>query len=127
MLRDINEYVKQRLYDWADWYSRGNLHGLGYPDRTIEYRLMKEGGVLIKGTGHKSPPTNESAEEIERLVNEMARQNEAMALALRYQYFNHGNLNKKAETLGISRTRFKNYLEMAHQWMAGRLSVRNYR
>lgn len=121
---DINEYVKERLYDWADWYSRGNLYGLGYPDRTIEYRLMREGGLLIRGTGKKSPPTNAAAEEIEQCVNEMGQQNALMALALRYHYFTYGSLRKKSKSLGISHVQFKIYVDMAKQWLTGRLSQR---
>ena len=40
-------YVERRLAEWGHWYSRGNLHGLGYPPCSVEYRLMREGIVIL--------------------------------------------------------------------------------
>jgi len=114
-------YLEERLNQWADWYSRGNSYGLGYPPCTTEYRLMTE-GIVHRSDGFKKLPVNEAAEEIEALVKEMAHYNQVMALALRYQYFSEGSLHTKAAKLKISRPYFKHYVDMAHQWLAGRLS-----
>lgn len=116
------KYLEERLYQWAEWYSRGNLYGLGYPPCSLEYRIMTE-GTIIRSTGSRSLPTNAAAEEIENLVREMSQQNQTMALALRCQYFNRGSLRIKAKRLNISHTQFKHYVDMAHQWLAGRLSA----
>lgn len=118
---ELMDYIEERLHQWAEWFSRGNFCGLGYPPCSMEYRIMRE-GTVIRSTGPRPLPTNEAAEEMEALIREMAQQNINMALALRCEYFNRGSLRKKAQKLNISHTQFKNYLGMAHQWLAGRIS-----
>jgi hypothetical protein len=115
-------YVEERLQQWAEWYSRGNWYGLGYPSCSIEYRLMKE-GVIVKTTGPKPFPSHEEAEEIELLVNEIAKQNEKIALALRCQYFGHRRSRERAKLLGVSYAQFRVYVDLGRQWLAGRLSA----
>lgn len=91
------QYVEERLNQWADWYSRGNYYGLGYPSCSIEYRLMTEGYVARNNHGQRSIPVNEEAEEVEKLIREMAKQNSNMALALRCHYFTRGGFRTKAK------------------------------
>jgi antitermination protein Q len=118
----MQTYVERRLEEWGHWYSRGNLHGLGYPPCSIEYRLMHEGIVRTQPAGHRAMPVNERAEEVEKLVQEMSLQNSSMALALRDYYFNYYSLRKQARAGGISHTQLKHLLDMAKQWVVGRLS-----
>jgi hypothetical protein len=115
-------YVERRLAEWGDWFARGNLYGLGYPPCSIEYRLMKEGHVRTNPPGQRFTPINESAEEIENLVQELALQNAHLALALRDYYINQFSLRKQAKEAGISHTQLKYLLDMAKQWVVGRLS-----
>ena len=124
MLIDKNKtlaYVEARLVEWADWYSRGNISGLSYPSCSIEYRIHRQGGVLIRGTGEKPSPFNKEADEIENLVKELAEQNILLANVLRCHYFNQGSLRAKARRVKVSHTQFKYYVDMAHQWVNGRL------
>jgi len=119
------KYVEERLQQWAEWYSRGNLYGLGYPPYSLEYRLMTE-GIVVKSSGPKPLPYSEEAEEIEVLVKEIARQNNTIALALRCQYFGYLGRRKSrehAKLLKISYARFRTYVDMGRHWLAGRLSV----
>lgn len=116
------KYVEERLHQWAEWYSRGNLYGLGYPSCSMEYRLMTE-GIVVKSTAPKPLPCHEEAEEMEGLVKEMAKQNSHMAIAIRCYYFTYGALRIKAKKLHISHSQFKYYVNMAHQWLAGRMSA----
>lgn len=120
---DILNVVEKRLIEWAEWLISGNAYGLGYSSCSIEYRLMTE-GFIIPYTGVKPMVTNESAEEMEALVVEMAKQSPAMAKALRGYYFMCGSLRQKAKRLNISHTQLKYTIDMAHQWLAGRLSGR---
>jgi predicted DNA-binding protein (UPF0251 family) len=118
-------YVERRLTEWGDWFARGNVYGLGYPPCSVEYRLMREGIVRTNPAGQKYTPMNENAEEIEKLVQELALQNNHLALALRDYYINQFSLRKRAKEAGISHTRLKYLLDMAKQWMVGRLSAKN--
>lgn len=117
------KYVEKRLIEWAEWLTSGNAFGLGYSSCSIEYRLMTE-GFILPYTGIKPIVTNESAEEMEALVIEMAKQSPTMAKALRGYYFMCGSLRQKAKRLNISHTQLKYTIDMAHQWLAGRLSGR---
>ncbi len=116
-------YLEQRLEHWARWYSKGNYSGLGYHSETIEYVLMTV-GVVIKSTAIQPVPCDEEAEEIEALVREMTKHNEKMAMMLRIHYFGSGLVSERAEKLGMSYGRFRVYVDMARQWLAGRLSAR---
>ncbi len=118
---DFILYIKERCYQWADWYIRGNYYGLGFPSCSLEYRLLKE-GFMRRMRSLPILQTNEGAEEIEKLVAKMSEQNYQMALVLRCHYFASGSLRRQAKYLQISHTKFKYLLDMAHQWLAGRLS-----
>jgi hypothetical protein len=51
----------------------------------------------------------------------MAEHNPKIALALRLHYFDKG---RKAKELNMSHGHFKYYVDLAHQWLADRLSVK---
>ncbi len=115
-------YVERRLTEWGDWFARGNVYGLGYPPCSVEYRLMREGIVRTNPAGQKYTPINENAEEIEKLVQELALQNYDLALALRDYYINQFSLRRQAKKAGISHTRLKYLLDMVKQWIVGRMT-----
>ncbi len=115
-------YVEKRLEHWARWFHSNHYYGLGFRSETIEYVMMTV-GVLIKSTGVKPLPVDEDAEEIEALVVEMAAQNSKMATALRIHYFDRKKSRDRADAIQISASQFKNYVSMAKQWLAGRLSA----
>jgi hypothetical protein len=119
---DQDRYVKQRLEEWAKWFGRKNANVLGYPGCSMEYHLMTS-GIVTKSTAPKAIPTHEAAEEIEALINEMHQQNKMMALALRIHYVKARKSRDRSEELKISATRFRVYVSMAQQWLAGRLSA----
>ena len=121
MKNDFLSYVDQRLEEWANWYAKGNLYGLGYPTCSHEYKVMKSD--FIRSTAQQTLPCNESAEQIEALVVEMESQGGKLASALRQQYFGSGSAVKRAKALGISYPQFRVYIGMARQWLAGRLSA----
>lgn len=121
------KYVDARLDQWAAWYSTGNSYGLGYPRRSMEHLLMTEAAVS-KSVKTKYLPCNEEAEEIEALVLEMEAQNKKMAFILRHYYFEPGALRSQvkkfsSDNFSISWKKFKDYVDMARCWLAGRLSA----
>lgn len=124
---DVSKYIENRLQDWADWFIRGNNYGIGYPPESFITMLEKGITVKRKGSAKLSVlPTNESAEEIEKFVVEMSRQNHQMADVLRKYYFGREpTIQLKAKSFGISEPKFKILLRMARQWLAGRLSAKS--
>lgn len=123
MYESFEKYLQYRLEQWADWYLRGNCYGIGYPSCSLEYRLLWEGHIQ-RSRGPRPLPSNEAAEEIEDLVKQMADYNPLLANTLRCQYFMVGTLRTRAAYLKMSHTYFKHCVDMAHQWLAGRLTAK---
>jgi hypothetical protein len=65
---------------------------------------------------------NAGAEEIEKFVVELRKQNACLAAVLREQYFGLGTMQHKAKRLQLSCSYFRVKLDMTKQWMVGRLS-----
>jgi hypothetical protein len=110
--------VKERCGVWAEWYSGGKPYGLGYPSASLEYRILRGGGRK----SFTGLPCHAAAEEIEAWVSDMARYHPQMAQILRCYYFEAQGLRAGAEQLAMGVTAFKEQLEKAHHWLAGRLS-----
>ncbi len=123
------DYIKERLYEWAGWYSRCDFYRIGYPSRTLEDRLMVE-GAIIHSTAPKSFPQNPEAEEIEDYLNEMFHQEPEMAIAIRWKYFfPNDSLRKQAAQLtelGFSMTYalVQALLAKSHAWLEGRMTAK---
>lgn len=116
------DYVEHRLEEWAHWYSRGCYMGLGYPNKSTVAALQEYQGMVIKTQGIKSMPINEQAEEIEDLMKELTLQNKRLTDVLRQNYLGVGTAADKAKQVGLSYAHFKVQLDMAKQWLAGRLT-----
>lgn len=116
-------YVERRLDEWAHWFSRGNLFGLGYPPCSTEYRLMREGMVKTSPAGLRSISVNEQAEEIEVLVVTLAHQRPMLASALRDYYLRGGSLRALAKSKGTSHTEMQRQVQQARHWIAGWLTA----
>ena len=119
-----SQYVERRLQIWADWYSHGCGFGLGYPSKNLMANLQEMGGLLIKSTGETSLPVNACAEEIEKLVGELAQRYRSLANALREYYLGEGTTVQKAKRLNMSRAQFNICVDKAKMWLSGRLSQR---
>lgn len=77
---------------------------------------------MARSQGQKPLSTSVKAEAIEKLIAEMAQYHPAMAAALRCHYFTRGSLREKARQLQLSYSQYRHLLELAHQWLIGRLS-----
>jgi hypothetical protein len=122
MALNIYIYLEDRLRQWANWFLRHGDMGLGYPHRSVEGLLMDSGGVVIRSTVAYDASPNAAVDETERLLRQMASQNKKIATALFEYYIGVGTLKQRAKRLGLSRTQFKVHVDMAKEWLAGRLS-----
>jgi hypothetical protein len=122
-LESMDNYVEERLVEWARWYTRGNNGGLGYP-KTSSITMFMQGKTISKAKRTAKPlPTHERAEEIESFINEMHAHKPLMASAIRLHYLDHLSLRRNAGNLRISHSQFKSYISMGKQWLAGRIRV----
>lgn len=123
MKKDLN-YVEMRLQQWAEWYGRHKDHGIGYRKQSNEYLIMRDKGVMIKGTTQFCLPTDEAAEEIERLLCEFIQYGEAhqkMVKAFINCYVETGVMQHKAEAAGVSLACLKTWMGLIKHWLMGRL------
>lgn len=114
------KYVECRLQDWADWYSRGNYFNIGYPSCSVEYKLMKG---AYRDSDHNTTPfnINSEAEEVESLINKMAKVKKKWALSIHCYYFSRGGLRRKALMMNISHQMLKKNLNCAKYWLSNHL------
>lgn len=121
----IDEYLEKRLQEWAEWFLQKTIGTGSLPKETIEYILMTY-GFFTRNPGPKSVPINESAEEIEALIREMAKnkkyQKDAEVIRVNY-LIQSDNIIKKSRIIGMSPSQFKMRLWMAKRWLAGWLSA----
>ena len=118
---NFDDYLDDRLAEWGEWLRTGNYLGIGYSNQSI-INLILEGKFFER---HKKfcavLETHEAAEEIERLVSEMAGYKFEMAQALRLYYFDSLSLRSSAKKIGVSYTQYKIYVLMGKQWLVGKL------
>jgi hypothetical protein len=124
MSKDIEQYIKQRLADWAEWCTKDCDLGLNYPSKSVEQRWREGGGQIIRGTGGKPIPINVEAEEIETCVKQYSQRHLLEANVLRRHYLlPHIQYRAKAKHLGISASKYLILLAKATSWIEGRLSA----
>jgi len=122
-MTDNSQYLERRLQAWADWYSRGCGFGLGYPAKNLMAILQETGGLLIKPTGQIPLPMNAAAEEIEKLVGELAQRYCSLAECLREYYLGEGTMRQKAKRQEMSYAQFKICVDKAKVWLDAKLET----
>lgn len=116
----VDAYLESRLQEWAEWLKTGNSLSMGYPRQSVSALIMEGKSIGNKGNFYKPIEINEIAEEIEKLVNEMARYKPLMAKVLRTHYLYQLSLRRSAKKLNISYGQYNLYVQMAKQWLLGR-------
>ncbi len=116
----VDAYLENRLQEWAECLRTGNALNIGYP-RQSSIAMFSEGKSINKTRKSKTTvDVNAQAEEIEKMISEMAQYKSIMADCLRYHYLNQQSLRNSAKTLGVSHTQYKLYVQMARIWLVGR-------
>jgi len=120
---EISRYLNKRLDEWADWFIRDYARSLGFPKQNTIHKMMVLGNVPKEDFTIKPLPTNEPAEEIEKLIRIMAFQNNQTfkyANALReYYIYSQRSKRRTARALGVSEAITHAYVENAHLWLSG--------
>jgi hypothetical protein len=110
--------VDARLIEWGYWCRKILDGGLGYPSQSIESKLRADraAGCII--------PMNESAEEIDRLINDLGRKlSHNHALALRIRYVSYNNINEDLKKNNLKRGTYELKLREAKIWLSGKLDA----
>lgn len=117
--------TKKRLTAWGNWCHHIVTMGLGYSNQSLIAKLQQEGGMIIKGTNTLLIPSNEDAEEIDALLNQLAA-NEPngvgkpqWANVVRIHYTQrHKNNAAKALSVHLNERTYKRYLHHGINWLA---------
>jgi len=113
----IDIYLESRLQEWAEWLRTGNFLNIGY-QRQSSIAMFAEGKSINQTRKSKmTVDVNLQAEEIEKMISEMAQYKSIMADCLRYHYLHQQSLRKSAKKLGILHMQYKLHVQMAKQWL----------
>lgn len=117
---EMDAYIERRLQEWAEWSKTGNFLGIGY-QRQSSIAMFQDGKTINGRKTHKnSLSANEGAEEMEKMIGEMAQYKPIIANCLRSYYLEQLSLRKSAKKLGISHAQYGVYLQMARSWLMAR-------
>ncbi len=117
----FDAYLENRLQEWAEWLKTGNFLNIGY-QRQSSIAMFQEGKTISpKARSTSTITTHKDAEEIERMIVQMATYKPIMADCLRNYYLNQLSLRASANKFGISHVQYGAYLQMARHWLVGRL------
>lgn len=116
-------YLENRLHQWAEWYSRKEDNGLGFPSESNEYKMQTYGNVPRGTPGPKPLPVHPAAQEVEETISMMATKNsqtEQYAAALRHYYLEgRENKRKAAKIMCVSEAQFYIFFNGALCWLDG--------
>lgn len=124
MKKDI-EYVRNRLFEWADFYSRSGSN-LGYPKINSIARLWRDGGIFSPSyNNHGRPlPSNAKAEKMEELWKKLMEKNQDIGQTIFAKYFSPSYRASKqiAKRLGISVWAYYKRIEVGENWFLDELT-----
>lgn len=115
-LSNLDE-TRHRLKEWGSWYRATLSMGLDFSSKSIVGQLIDAEGVLIRGTGEHLSPENERAEEIDKLINELAKEDSKTAKVLCYHYVNEEKTEVKISSSGMARRTYFHHLSYAEEWI----------
>jgi len=123
--KSIDDYLEERLEEWAEWLRGGNFVGIGYP-RQSTLELIKAGMIYDKNKSHIPViQTNEKAEEMEKYICEMAEYKPIMAKTLRMFYLDSISTKSHAKKFNMPHSQFYLQVQMAKTWLIGRVISKN--
>ena len=119
----LDDYLEYRLQEWGEWLNTGNFLNIGYQRQSSIAMFIDGKSINQSNTFCKSVDINQSAEEMEKFVVEMAKYKPSMAEALRFHYLQHLSFRESAKRLNISYTQYNLYLQMAKAWLHSRIAI----
>jgi hypothetical protein len=113
------DYMNHRLVCWAEWATRRDDGGLGFPRQSHYTKAM-----LSHGRGNIEE-INEAAMEIETGVLALRKARPELAAVVMEFYRKTGSAEFKARVLGVCRDTMYTRLHQAHIWIMGWLQDRD--
>lgn len=120
------EYTRQRLKEWGYWCNRIITMGLGYPNMSMEGKLIASGGVIIKATNPSLIPQNTEAEEINHLVNMLGNINQKQAYIINIHYTSNDSTKNKIKKMRLAPRTYHDQLNKALLWINQQLKTTDF-
>lgn len=121
--------TKKRLTEWGNWCCKIITMGLGYSSQSLIAKLQSEGGIIIKGTAKMLLPSNEQAEEVNDLIERLAREQpegegkSVWAKVIRIHYtMRDKEMKERVQIASVSERSYYRHLQDAQYWLSNYLS-----
>jgi hypothetical protein len=112
MLHDIDS----RLYEWGDYVRERQDFGLGYPQRNVIHKAMREGLGASEATGHRDSPMPTPIGEIESALLGVTGPLKETA---KQRYVAHVPDKVAAQRMRISVAQYRQRIDQLHYYIAG--------
>jgi hypothetical protein len=119
MMETKTVMLESRLLHWGNWLVKTLTSGIGYPAQSTLVTALQGSPSTV---AHYLPD-NPDAEQIEKLVLEMAKKHKVWATVLRRHYTreNGETAERAAKALEMPDRTYRYRLHMARKWMEKRL------
>lgn len=122
--------TKKRLTQWGNWCYQITTMGLGYSHKSLIAKLQEEGGIVISATAKQLVPTNEEAEEMNALIEQLAQQKPqgagkpewAKTIRIHYTMQNRDIL-ERIQYSAFARATYYRYLQNTEEWLSQSLNA----
>ena len=111
-----DEYINQRLIQWADWAVKREDGAVGFPRECSYTRLAGRSG----GAGFVSPDIDEDAMQVDKAVRELP---DYLCATVRKVYIDAGTIEQKAKDLRCHRDTVYSRLDRARSLLGESLSL----
>lgn len=122
--------TKKRLTQWGNWCYQITTMGLGYSHKSVIAKLQEEGSIVILGTAKVLAPSNEQAEEMNALIEQLAEQKPQgagkpeWAKTIRIHYtMQDKDIAERIQAASLPRATYYRYLKDAQEWLSQYLSI----
>lgn len=122
--------TKKRLMQWGNWCYQITTMGLGYSHKSLIAKLQEEGSVVISATAKMLVPSNEQAEEMNTLIEQLAEQKPKgagkpqWAKIIRIHYtMQDKDIAERIQSTFLAKATYYRYLQDAQEWLSQYLSV----
>ena len=119
MMQYILDNIKARLAHWADWSIR-NREALGYPKISLLELVRQSGGHFDMQKGYQVCLEDPVAEEMESIMCELRVCKPEYATVICEHYLERGTVKQKCKRLNMCFNKYKERLNLAEHWIAGR-------
>ncbi|MCX7124268.1 MAG: hypothetical protein NTU49_00650 [Gammaproteobacteria bacterium] len=117
--------IKRRLTEWGHWCYQITTIGLGHSHRSLIAKLEEEGDLIIQGTAKMLVPTNEQAEEINHLIEQLAEQKPQgagkpeWAKIIRIHYtMQNKEIAERIQSAALTKRTYYRYLHDGEEWLS---------